>query len=286
VEDNFARYWRNSLANLDLKRQAEVFRSVGIDGKSCNSLDAAKVLANQFVNQTKPYDQMLLAVHFLGIPREHHQNILDRWQLHNHTPLTKFAPYAAYVLEIELFFQIAIASHLISTDKPSNRVDISYLFYLPFCMIFVSTDKLHSKCAPYFLREDQDFIWGQDLKIDLSNLNKRYKELPQEVTDLGVISFAHSPPHDEKFLTTRLWDRHFSKRWRDGNEISTKLPEKDEKLLKSMKQAGEAPPATGDDIDLDDIDLDDIQSMTLKRMVRKKKGNWLQIHKDIEPGES
>jgi hypothetical protein len=72
-----------------------------------------------------------------------------------------------------------------------------------------------------------------------------------------------------------------SKKWRDRDGISTKLPEKNEKLVKMLKKMAKAPPATGDD-----INLDDIQSMTLKRMIRKKKGSWFQIHKDIKHEEN
>ncbi len=280
VEDNFAKDWRDSVTNLNLKKQAELFRSIGLDNNSCKSLEGAKKIANNFVNQTKPFDQMSLAVLFLNIPRQYHEDVLKNWQLQNYPPISKFAPYAAYVLEIELFFQIAIAAHLISSDRPSNRIDISYLFYLPFSMIFVSSDKLHRKCAKYFLRENQEFIWGQDLKLDLANLNMMYKKLPEEVTELGVISFAHSPPHDGDFLTTMLWDRHMSKTWREMDEISTKMPEKNEKLVEMINEIKDSPKIISDD-----VNYDDINSMTLKRMIRKQKGNWLQVHKDIEHGE-
>ena len=65
-------------------------------------------------------------------------------------------------------FHIAIAAHLISPERPSNRTDIAYLFYLPFCMMFVSSDKLHRETANLFLRADQEFVWGLDLKDDLT----------------------------------------------------------------------------------------------------------------------
>ena len=30
---------------------------------------------------------------------------------------------------VQLFFEMAVASKLISNERPSNRVDIAYLFY-------------------------------------------------------------------------------------------------------------------------------------------------------------
>ena len=66
-----------------------------------------------------------------------------------------------------MFFQIALGAGLIGTERPSNRIDIVYLFYLPFSQVFVSTDNLHRRAAAFFLRTDQSFIWGPDLKAHL-----------------------------------------------------------------------------------------------------------------------
>ncbi|QLH51319.1 MAG: hypothetical protein HWD57_17040 [Candidatus Accumulibacter cognatus] len=280
VEDNLARFWRASVSNLDLNKQAEVFRSAGIDNKVCKSLDDVKAIASEIVKASKPFDQMALLVHFLNIPHEYQQKILKRWSLMNYPPLARFAPYAAFVLEVELFFQIAVASKLIASERPSNRVDISYLFYLPFCMIFVSSDKLHRRCASHFLRGDQEFVWGQDLKADLARINERHLALPEATKQIGVLSFANSPPKEAGFMTTELWDRHMSPRWRDRQEIRHEMPKSSPNLVATMKKVGDAPPAKPEE-----VDMNDIQSMVLKRMVRKKKGSWFQIHKDIKNDE-
>ncbi|MCP5275912.1 MAG: hypothetical protein H6936_13910 [Burkholderiales bacterium] len=276
VEDNLARFWRASVTNLDLNKQAEIFRSAGIDNKTCKSLDDAKGIASQIIHVSKPFDQMALLVHFLNIPPEFQQEILKRWNLMNYPPLAIFAPYAAFVLEVELFFQIAVASKLIASERPSNRVDISYLFYLPFCMIFISSDKLHRRCAAHFLRHDQEFVWGQDLKTDLGRINKRHLSLPEETKQIGVLSFANGPPKEAGFLTTELWDKHMNPSWRDRQEIRHQMPNNSPNLVSSMRNIGDAPPTK-----TEEVDLNDIQSMTLKRMVRKKKGSWFQIHRNI-----
>lgn len=80
---------------------------------------------------------------------------------------------------MEVFFQIALAGHLISTERKSNRTDIAYLLYLPFSQVFVSSDRLHQNCALHFLRPDQTFVWGQDLKASLQRLVVYYQALPE-----------------------------------------------------------------------------------------------------------
>jgi len=82
-------------------------------------------------------------------------------------------------------------------------VDIAYLYYLPFCMIFTSGDSLHRRITPLFLRNDQEFLWAPDLKADLSRLDAHYAALPDEVKAQGVAVFAPCPPPDGDYLTTK-----------------------------------------------------------------------------------
>jgi hypothetical protein len=138
VERLFARVWRDSLNNVDLKAIAETMRVLGIDSKTCKSLQNARAVADAVVNaKDKPFDRIKLTFLFLNVPREFHRPILERWSIDGYRPLSTYAPYTAYVLTVELFFQIALAANLIATERPSNRVDIAYLFYLPFCMVFI-----------------------------------------------------------------------------------------------------------------------------------------------------
>jgi hypothetical protein len=93
---------------------------------------------------------------------------------------------------------------LIGGERPSNRTDIAYLFYLPFSMVFVSSDNLHQRTAPLFMRPDQAFVWGIDLKQALKAINDHFLQLPEEERDRGISAFAHSPPAGN--LVAELWD--------------------------------------------------------------------------------
>jgi hypothetical protein len=88
--------------------------------------------------------------------------------------LAEFAPCAAYALTVEVLFQIALGAGLIGGERLSNRTDVAYLFYLPFAMVFVSTDALHRNLAPLFMSPDQAFIWGMDLKAALKATNEHF----------------------------------------------------------------------------------------------------------------
>jgi len=104
----------------------------------------------------------------LGLNPRNFQRVQARWVAAGRPPLHDFAPYTAHCLLVEVFFNVAIGKKLISPDRASNRVDMAYLFYLPFSMIFISNDKLHQRAAPLFMTDKQVFVVGDDLKKDLT----------------------------------------------------------------------------------------------------------------------
>jgi hypothetical protein len=225
----------------------------------------------------KSLEQLKLAVVFFNLPEHRFPQLIQRWEEEGRPSLPKFAPYAAYVISVEIFFQLALAANLISADRPSNRPDIAYLFYLPFSMLFVSGDKLHQRCAPLFLRADQQFVWGPDLKSDLTRLNRHYQTLPDDIRERGIMSFASSPPESTEFLTTRLWDRVMATHWRK-KPTRDKDPDADRKLVEEFNAFNKAPELPTSEIDFDEEDMDTI---SLERRVHRKKGQWWQVPKDL-----
>ena len=133
------------------------------------------------------------------------------------------------------------------------------------------------------MRDDQEFVWGPDLKSDLSKLNERYMSLPQEVKDIGVLSFASTPPQNENFLTTELWERHLTDVWKKRNEITEKIPKSNKKLVKEMNELIGSEPLSPQEVN---FDVSDTDTMSLQRMVRKKKGSWLQVPIDIDDNKT
>jgi hypothetical protein len=84
--------------------------------------------------------------------------ILRRWEYDGKPPIKEFAPFTAHVMTVDLFFCLALGADLIGRERRSNKIDIAYLYYLPFCMIFTSRDKLHQKTAPLFASESGQLL--------------------------------------------------------------------------------------------------------------------------------
>lgn len=196
-------------------------------------------------------------------------------------PLAEYARYAAHVLMVEIFFQIALAANLISSERPSNRVDIAYLFYLPFCHIFVSGDKLHKLCAPEFLQKEQDFVWAPELKGDLARINRELMATSELERQVGLHKLAPRPPGNPSHLTVALWQKHAPGSGQEDVDMPPISPEAERKLVDHLKSFTKAPT----DPEVAGIPSDELQSVSIERLVPARKGNWWLIPKKVADAE-
>ena len=273
VEKLAAAGWRKALADLDLKKIAGELEMLGIEKRKCRTLEEARDYAREIINgKERPFARLVLASLLFHIPQHLHPRLVERWRSEGEPTFDKFAPYAAFVMTIEVLFRVAMASGLIGTSRVSIRTDIAYLFYLPFCTLFVSDD-LHRKCAPLFLRRDQEFIWGIDLKPALKNINAHFLRLPGEERDRGISAFAHAPPPGN--LVSDLWDRHLRPGYRDEKPI-TPNPAMDAELVKRFKEfRGQPTLEVAEDEERHEM-------ISVPHTVRHKRGSWWQLPKDYK----
>jgi hypothetical protein len=141
-------------------------------------------------------------------------------------------------------------------------------------MVFTSNDKLHANTVPLFLRSDQMFVHGADLKADIHRLDEHFSAQPAEVLERGVMYFE--PPFDGDYLTTKLWKR-FLPGWRarEGKPGDVKMsPERSARLVEEMRQNMEAP--TGPPVEIDEADF-----VAVQRVYPVKMGKWRIIPQDV-----
>lgn len=283
LERQFAREWRYKLNSLNLDTVKKMFRAIGVKQRMPKSLKDVRRLAEESVNDKfNTFNPIEFAARFFGLSCKQRQIMAENLRVSGRSSLREYAPYAAYVLTVEIFFQLALAADLLPADRRSNRMDIAYLFYLPFCMMFVSSDKLHRNCVPLFVRSDQEFVWGENLKKDLQRLNAHYSLLLDDFKERGIMSlgsFANRPPKDGAFLVTALWDRHLP-RWRDTED--RKVPESfahDKSLVEKLNRIAKAPTLPKDEVD---FDLSTTDAFCVQKKVCKRKGSWWQLPKHLE----
>ena len=282
LERDLASNWRAMLSDLDLQEVARRMRALGITPQTCKSVEEAYGIAASLVHSRfEPEQQLGLLFTFVHLPANQWAPIIHHWSAAGFPPLAEFASYAAHVLKVELFFQIALAANLISADRPSNRADIAYFFYLPFCHIFVSGDKLHKRCAQVFLTKQQDFVWAVDLKNDLARINRELMATPEVLRQEGLHKLAPRPPGNSGSLLVSLWEKHAPGSSPQEDSEVPLSPEAERKLVEHLNSFAKAPTAP----DVADIPNDELEGVAIERLVPAKKGNWWLIPKRVTDTE-
>lgn len=282
IERDVAASWRAMLTQLDLPEVAHRMRALGVTRQTCHTVKEAYGIAASLVHSRyEPKQQIGLLFSFVQVPQHLQSQIIYRWSQAGFPPLAEYARYAAHVLMVEIFFQIALAANLISSERPSNRVDIAYLFYLPFCHIFVSGDKLHKLCAPEFLQKEQGFVWAPELKGDLGRINRELMATSELERQVGLHKLAPRPPGNPSDLTVALWKKHTPSSGIPDVSMPSMSPEAERKLVDHLTSFTKAPTAP----DVAGIPSDELQSITIERLVPARKGSWWLIPKNVADAE-
>ena len=256
-------------------------RQLGITPKNCKSINEAYGIAAGLVHsRAEPEAQVGLLFSFLNIPNNLQGQILHEWSSAGFPPLASYAPFAAHVLTVELFFQIALAANLVSAERASNRADIAYLFYLPFCHLFISGDKLHQRCAPAFLSKKQDFLWGPDLKAALMAINQQFSTATEAERQQGLYKLAPRPPGDASNLVAAMWEKH-NRMPKSQPTGAVLTPDAERNLVEQLKAFAKAPEAP----EVASIPMDDFESLAIERLVPPKRGSWWVIPKTVADKE-
>lgn len=275
IERDIAKDWRGALSVLNFDKIIALINSEIPFGTRFTDMQTLRVFVGDFV-KAKYKSFIHFALEILDVPEKARKSIIKRWQNNGWKTFSEFAPYAAHVLTVDLFFYLGLSNGLIGKERASsNRIDISYLYYLPFCHVFVSTDRLHKRVAPLFIEPDQSFVPGEELKDDFAKINDYYKGLPQKDKDLGVFGFAKHPPLEIDTLVGRLHDKNLIP-WREAAKNSQPgLPKTNPDLMRKLKEKGEIQ-AAGYPIHSDKVD-----SMRITRQVPVKRGDWYMVPAEI-----
>ena len=279
LERSHAKRWREALSHLDLEEIYTHYQIRFAGHPKPKTMEEVKAMVDRFIDNQDQEQILIAGLGSIGVTPKYQEEILARWHAAGRPPLRKFAPYLTHVLSVDLVFMFGIGADLIGRGRPSHKIDVAYLYYLPFCMVFTSNDRLHKLLAPLFLRDDQSFISGEELKADFARLDAHYSTLSQETKARGVYVFAHSPPHDTSLLVTRLWDKYMSPKWRErktpspqpqspiGKEFSDKIKE----MERMAKSEGSSQPTQSGESD----------QMVIKRMVSTTRGKWTRFPPEV-----
>lgn len=281
VERLFASQWRKELAELDLVKVADGYRSIiRKEDRPKSHVDARRLAAAIVDAPGQSFRALRMSHDLLDLPAERMRQIAKAWRSAGSPPLRTYAPFAAHCLEVDLYFVLAMTNGIISDQRPSNRIDVSYLCYLPFAHVFVSQDRLHRSSAPLFMSDRQRFVWGPDLKADLKRLNEHFLGLPEQERARGLFTLAAQPPKDDGGLCANLWDV-VNPQWREPRAAAppptrsqhNAIIEQARRMRAAASARSPAQPPRG---------VDEIQHLSIARFVPKVRGSWRMFSAEVE----
>lgn len=287
LEREFAYRWREQLKAAKHADMAKLAKAVLKISASPKTLEDALAIAKDVVEGSgQRFRTLKTAYTLLGLNPQRWKAVLGRWKEMGGPPLPQYAPYTAHCLLVDVFFHVAVDKRLISPDRSSNRIDIAYLYYLPFAMMFVSNDKLHKRVAPLFLNAEQHFVSGDELKGDLQALDAHYSALPEDVKAQGLFRIASTPPNDDAFLTTQIWKRFGMKVERpekpfdhnENKEVNDRIVAEMKKMVDAAKTQQVGKFSRGE--------LTDPDAISIQRLVPLQRGKWRIMPPGVEADSS
>ena len=209
TDEETAVAWRNGIERINLKAVGQEWKewvnerlgNVKTIPEIITAVDALLKLQYR-ATQEQLFDILL---NFLRVPRGLHLLPIQTFLDHD-CRLEAVAPYAASVLRLYLTFVAGVAKGCIGPRK-TNYVDLQYLFYAPFCMLFASEDHFHEKLWPATSGVNT-FVKVKELRADLAHRIQLRKD--------GVEMFQHGYPiRLENSAITRAMDHAFGFGWRE-----------------------------------------------------------------------
>ncbi len=100
--------------------------------------------------------------------------VKENWKRSGKTPQELF-PYAFHYARVNHWFFGAIGmvrNSGLTSKEAKFHIDIQYLYYLPFCKIFTTSDKLLFAAAQVFKLPGQSIVSGTEVKEDLAKICK------------------------------------------------------------------------------------------------------------------
>lgn len=212
-EVELARYIRKE-AVKDFKPLQKVFRE-NSKGKRFDSLEEMVLWVDeQEIAMKSDETKIRYLFNVIDVNPSLQNEILNKWNA-SKCSFSEYAPYAFYFYRTITICSIGIASETLSSGKDSKtHFDIEYLLYLPFSKVFASGDRrVHEPLSKFLLRQDQNFLYKDDLQKDLKAI-EAYQELSQDQTT----------PEIKDKLTLALWtdDKDRKKQPPIPKEVQTK----------------------------------------------------------------
>ena len=170
-DKEYSKKWREITLGFNLETiYAKLDQQKFILPKPKNETEIVSIASNLLSNPRTQKDWLLFFLDIFFITKSIKDRIYSRWRASKHNyKLANFAPYAYHCFRSYLSVVIATKYGIIK-NNPTNFLDLNYIYYLPFCQVFISNDRLHKLLIPQLKRKNQFFVTGEELKKDIKRI--------------------------------------------------------------------------------------------------------------------
>lgn len=239
----FAARWKEATGSINLEQVSRQMKLQSDTIKRPSDMRELQRYVKKVLLDSSPLKQenwLKFLIRWLNSSQEFGSFIGKRWMALNRPLIQAYAPYAYFCLRVKAIFDYGLAWGLIST-RNTNVVDLEYLFHLPFCMVFCSSDKFHRSFSGMFLRNNQEFVWGDDLKADLGRLADEWDALNAEQKEDRAFNYGSYPPQIQDSITHQLWVKNM-RPWKpgSGNQVLRMTEKERENVMAQVRPMVEA----------------------------------------------
>ena len=208
--------WRDVTREFDLEAFADRVKSAMKGAPKVASLAEAREAAEEFMRtDASPARTLRWLLDELVIGDRVQDAVMRRWSLTWPRTMAEFSPYAAHLATVLIAFYLGLQSQVVK-KLPTNRLDLEYVFYLPFCDVFTSQDNFQTDLARAFLESPQLFIPAQDLKGDMKAIASWWNGLDDAGREEAATEQGFYPPDLPGSPTAEAW-RRFMPPWKPGS---------------------------------------------------------------------
>ena len=236
-EHAHANAYRQNAKSIDLQAFIRASKAVRPKGeKLASSLCELLEVVDLFLDEpSTQYRTLSTALEMFDQPESSKRHVKKHWAAYGRPPVRHFLPYTHHCMRVFTLFGHGVGLGLIS-QRPTNVIDLQYLFYLPFCMVFTSADNLHHDLAPLFITDKQRYVKSDDMQAALRELVAYYADHESELRATGMMGFGRYPPLDHDTVIHRIYD-DFMPTWREDALAPEKkiTPEENDRLLRELR---------------------------------------------------
>lgn len=229
---------KRDFIEYDLPASQKEMQRLYPDNAKIDSLESVAVVVDTKMVDFDEWSKVALIANFAGIPADRLKKIKARWEAGGFSRFELFSPYAHYCYRVFSIYFLGITATLISTSKSEKTlIDILYFLYLPFCMVFCSSDNFHRDLFPLFARKNQNFLLGDELKKDLGVIASCHEKMTEKEKLDFERDFGSYPPPILNSCTVEIWRKHMAP-WKpgSGNRAAGRTPEENAKVLEELEK--------------------------------------------------